>query len=266
MNIRWKVCSIILLFAVADVYAIVIRQSLSPKGLKLTEFNELRENAILSRNLLNSGKYIHHKTQKHCRQLKHSKRHLDEAYSTHRMNLSVSHTLHLADFFIVIVAVFIGALIASFVSNIFNRKQASVDPSVYSYRAPPPGYRAFGRKLYNQDSGRELSTIKRQIHKGEGKLATYVNRVLFNSHNVNIPKNKLFRDLKNIKRYFDDTGFKLPDKLTERKLYLITKNVFWNLHHFNMEKKHRVAFKAIHTLYSHRKTLFNTFLDSIKGV
>jgi len=122
------------------------------------------------------------------------------------------------------------------------------------------------RKLADNRNGRKLRAINKRISKGENKLATYINRVLFNKHNVSIPKNKLFHEIKQVKHYFESSGFNLPQKLTERSLYQITKNVFWNLHHFNMEKKHHMAYKTIHTLYGHRQTLLNTFVDSIKGI
>ena len=177
--------------------------------------------------------------------------------------------LHLADFFIVIVAVFIGVLIAEFVKNLFKGGPShgeSYDPGIYSYRVPTEGFNFRARKLHTSNNGRSLRGIHRKIQKGETKLATYINRMLFHSQHVHMPQNKLFRELRSVRNYFDKSGFALPDRLNERSLYKISKNVFWNLHHYNMERKHKVAHRAIRLLYNHRSELFTTFMDSIKGI
>ena len=205
-------------------------------------------------------------------------RHLDEFHRHHTIpvDFSITHSLHLADFFIVIVAVFIGVLILEFLKPLLgfgkksNEESRDRDPIPMGY-AVPGGYPGFGgfraRKLVGgDDKERLLRSIGSKIHKGESKVAAYINRVLFNKHNVYIPKGKLFKEVLRVRKYFDKSGLSVPDTLTERNLYQITRNVFWNIHHYNIDKKKSLAKKAVHTLYSHRGSLFNTFIDSIKGV
>lgn len=263
-----KFMPILLLCLLPFADAIIIR---SPRAHSLTDM--LNIDAKPSSRKLMTRHHINHR-----RAAKFHKRRLqyydydfddDDDYTSSSNPLGIQTSLHWADFFIVIAAVFIGVLIADFVKNMFSssreNKQVNND-SVYRYSEPPNmgGFRA--RKLSNGPDNRRLRAMNRKINAGEGKLAGYINRVLFNKHNVRIPRAKLFRELKHVKHYFDSSGFSMPEQLTERSLYSITKNVFWNLHHYNMESKHAMAAKAIHTLYGHRQTLLTTFVSSFRPV
>lgn len=251
MRSSLKIVPIMLILTLAPLNALIIR---SPRALPISR----------ERELLTS-----HRSSNH-----HGKRRLqydDYGYSdeenfsavSNSGGSSIQHSLQWADFFIVIVAVFIGVLIANFVKNLFSgpdTPKKRKNDSLFKYSVPADLYRA--RKL---SGSRNLRAINKKITRGEDKLANYINTVLLSKHNVGVPKRKLFSELTKVKHYFDESGLSMPEKLTERGLYQITKNVFWNLHHFNMESKHSMATKAIHTLYGHRDKLLNTFVQSIKG-
>jgi len=152
-------------------------------------------------------------------------------------------------------------LIANFVQNLFGKsrqQERNANEDLFRYSVPKDLYGP--RKL---SDARSLRTMHKQISRGEGRLAEYINRELLSKHHVQVPRRKLFAELGKVKRYFQDSGFSMPSTLSERGLYAITKNVFWNLHHFNMESKRALAAKAIHSLYGDRATLLETFAKSL---
>jgi len=254
MRSSLKIISIILVLTLSPLDALIIR---APRALSISPARELM-------------------TRRHHRKAHHGKRRLqydnygfsdEDTYGpVHTSGGSmIQNSLHWADFFIVIVAVFIGVLIANFVKNLFGGGQSEkpkrrANEDLFKYSVPADMFRA--RKL---SDGRRLRAVNKKITAGEGKLANYINGVLLSKHHVRIPKRKLFVELGKVKHYFDASGLSMPEQLTERGLYQITKNVFWNLHHFNMESKHALAAKTISTLYGHRQKLLSTFVGSFKG-
>ena len=125
-----------------------------------------------------------------------------------------------------VCATFIGILIAVLIKQLVTAHNTPVaDESYYKYTYSTQG-NLFERRLTQQQKGRRfLKEINWKIHKGENKVATYINRILFNKHSVLLSKPRLFHEVVKVRRYFDETGLSLPSKLTERKLYQITKNV-----------------------------------------
>lgn len=251
--------TICLFLAIFPLDALVIRRPVTPKFKKVYHKNKRHRRAQTHYINLEDNPYLP----------KNEHRHLNEKHHYYPMKreFSITHTLHLADFFIVIVAVFIGILIAEFIKPLFSgsSSKGGYEPPMPTSYGSYGGFRA--RKLTDDNNkNRLLKSISSKIHRGQSKVASYINRVLFNKHNVYIPKNKLFKEVVKVRKYFDNSGMSLPDKLSERNLYQITRNVFWNLHRYNVDRKKHLAVKAIRTLYSHRKSLFNTFIDSIKGV
>ena len=113
---------------------------------------------------------------------------------------------------------------------------------------------------------RMLAHLNSKIHRGESKMIKYVNSMLLDPHKVHIKQRKLIGEVMRVRKYLDDSGFELPEHLTERNLYQITKNVFWNLHQFNLDSKGNMAKKIINTLYSHREPVFTIFTDAINGI
>lgn len=255
-----KLCNFFTLFlflSVLRVEAIIIK---GPQpGLT-------KKHALKAKPHRKAHKAILHEDDNPYTQKKH-RRHLNEYHYVTPVSktISINHNLKLADFFIVLVAVFIGVLIILFLKPAFGSrltvgKQARKLTLARKYR----GHES--RKLDDEDREGLLERISSRLHHGESKLATYINRVLFNKHNVYVSKSKLFKEVIKVRKYFDNSGLTVPEKLTERNLFQITRNVFWNVHHFNIDNRKTLAKKAIHTLYSHRANLFSTFVDAIKGI
>ena len=164
-------------------------------------------------------------------------------------------------------ATFIGILIAVLVKQLISSHRTPIaDESYYKYTYNSSGS-LFERRLKQKKEGKRfLKEINQKIHKGENKVATYINRVLFNKHNILLSKPRLFHEVVKVRRYFDETGLALPNKLTERKLYQLTKNVVWNLHHLNIDSRPKLVKSAIHNLYKRRSNIFDMFIKVIGNV
>ena len=161
------------------------------------------------------------------------------------------------NFFLIIIASFIGALIGLYLKNLFSSRSSSG----IQRRLSQVGSNKKRRKV-----NRMLAHLNSKIHRGESKMIKYVNSMLLDPHKVHIKQRKLIGEVMRVRKYLDDSGFELPEHLTERNLYQITKNVFWNLHQFNLDSKGNMAKKIINTLYSHREPVFTIFTDAINGI
>ena len=167
------------------------------------------------------------------------------------------HIMRGENFFLIIVASFIGALIGIFLKNLFiNRKRSGIQ-------------RRLKGEAHSKEKvlkARMLSKLNDKIHRGENKVIKYVNAMLLDPHKIQLKPRKLLGEVLRVRKYLDESGFELPDQLTARNLYQITKNVFWNLHQFNLDSRGKMAKKVINTLYTHREPVFTAFTDSINGI